>query len=238
MTTDKARKRAVRTRMQKTGERYAAARRHVTTIADTAPAAAPPEAVEPDQPTSADLPQRVGDPGMAEEGIRKGTGQGWDDWLRELDAWGATSRTHTEIARHVGSSYDITGWWAQTVTVGYERARGMRAKHETTRGFEVSVSKTVAAPPEVVWPAIAEPDGRSAWMGPETLTVRERGSKAGVRIRFDIPGDGTRVGIFLTPKGETRTVVTVTHERLAGPEAVAERRASWRERLGRLAASV
>ena len=34
MTTDKARKRAVRTRMQKTGERYAAARRHVTTIAD------------------------------------------------------------------------------------------------------------------------------------------------------------------------------------------------------------
>ena len=29
MTTDKARKRAVRSRMQKTGERYAAARRHV-----------------------------------------------------------------------------------------------------------------------------------------------------------------------------------------------------------------
>ena len=29
MTTDKARKRAVRTRMAKTGERYAAARRHV-----------------------------------------------------------------------------------------------------------------------------------------------------------------------------------------------------------------
>ena len=240
MTTDKARKRAVRTRMQKTGERYAAARRHVTTIADATPAspAAPPEAVEPARTLSADLPPRVADPGMAEDGIRKGTGQGWDDWFRELDAWGATSKTHTEIARHVGTSYDITGWWAQTVTVGYERARGMRAKHETTRGFEVSVSKTVAAPPEVVWTAVAEAARRTAWMGPEKLTVRDRGSKAGVRIRFDIPGDGTRVGIFLTPKGETRTVVTVTHERLAGPEAVAERRAHWRERLGRLAASV
>ncbi len=67
---------------------------------------------------------------------------------------------------------------------------------------------------------------------------RPRGSKAGVRARFDVPGDGTRFAIFLTPKGDTRTVVTVTHERLAGPEAVTERRAVWRERLGRLANSV
>ena len=77
MTTDKARKRAVRTRMQKTGERYAAARRHVTAVGE----AAPPSAIEPAQPASTDLPPRVADPGMAEEGIRKGTGQGWDDWL-------------------------------------------------------------------------------------------------------------------------------------------------------------
>ena len=236
MTTDKARKRAVRTRMQKTGERYAAARRHVTAIADDTPA--PPEAVEPAQPSTADLPPRVADPGMAEDGIRKGTGQGWDDWFRELDAWGATSRTHTEIARHVGTSYDITGWWAQTVTVGYERARGMRAKHETTRGFEVSVSKTVAAPPEAVWAAVADPASLAGWIGPERVEARARGSKAGVRVRYDVPGDGTRFGIFLTPKGDGRTVVTVTHERLAGPGAVAERRAFWRERLGRLAASV
>ncbi len=234
MTTDKARKRAVRTRMQKTGERYAAARRHVTAVVDEA-ATAP---VEPAQPTTKDLPPRVADPGMADDGIRKGTGQGWDDWFRELDAWGATSRTHTEIARHVGTSYDITGWWAQTVTVGYERARGMRARHETTRGFEVSVSKTVAAPPEIVWPSVADPASLASWVGSERVQPRPRGTKAGVRIRYDVPGDQTRFGIFLAPKGDTRTVVTVTHERLAGPEAVAERRAYWRERLGRLAASV
>jgi hypothetical protein len=234
MTTDKARKRAVRTRMQKTGERYAAARQHVTAVAD----AAPPDAIEPAPPASTVLPPRVADPGMAEEGIRKGTGLGWDDWFRELDAWGATSRTHTEIARHVATSYDITGWWAQTVTVGYERARGMRAKHETTRGVEVSVSKTVAAPPAVVWTAVADPASLAGWAGPEPVEARARGSKDGVRVRYDVPGDRTRFGIFLEPKGETRTVVTVVHVRLSGPDAVAERRAAWRERLGRLAASV
>lgn len=45
MTTDKARQRAVRSRMQKTGERYAAARRHVVRDAATPPL--PPRAAEP-----------------------------------------------------------------------------------------------------------------------------------------------------------------------------------------------
>ena len=114
----------------------------------------------------------------------------------------------------------------------------MRAKHETTRGFEVSVSKTVAAPPAVVWATVADPASLAAWAGPERVETRARGAKAGVRVRYDVPGDGTRFGIFLEPKGETRTVVTVVHERLSGAEAVAERRAAWRERLARLAASV
>ena len=65
MTTDKARKRAVRSRMQKTGERYAAARRNV---------------VRADEP--AELPPRVAEPGMSEASIVKGTGHGWDHWLR------------------------------------------------------------------------------------------------------------------------------------------------------------
>ena len=52
MTTDKARKRAVRTRMDKTGERYAAARRHVVGTTE------PP------------LPPRVAEPTMSDDTIR------------------------------------------------------------------------------------------------------------------------------------------------------------------------
>jgi hypothetical protein len=146
MTTDKARKRAIRSRMTKTGERYAAARRHVVDDART---------------TSArPLPPRVTDPGVSEEAIRKATGRGWDEWLRDLDAWDAAERSHTEIARHVSETYSISGWWAQSVTVGYERARGMRAVHQTSRGFEVSVSKTLALPPADVWPWVVNASQR------------------------------------------------------------------------------
>lgn len=149
MTTEKARKRAVRTRMAKTGERYAAARRHI--VAD-----------DPSGPLEASaLPPRAADPGMTEPAIAAGSGEGWDHWFRLLDGWGATERTHTDIARFVRDEQGVDGWWAQAVTVGYERARGLRARHQTTRGFEVSVSKTIAAPREEVWAAFLEAPPRA-----------------------------------------------------------------------------
>ena len=220
MTTDKARKRAVRTRMTKTGERYAAARRQVTADRRASP---PP------------LPPRIADPGMADEAIAKGTGAGWDDWFRILDAWGATTRTHTDIARYLREDRGVSGWWAQSVTVGYERARGLRAIHETTRGFEVSISKTIAAPPDDVWPAILEARKRSRWLEPGDLGARRRAGPIGRSATFDVPSDGTRVAIAIDPRGDDRSTVTVTHEGLVDAADIEAKRTAWKARLDRLA---
>jgi uncharacterized protein YndB with AHSA1/START domain len=224
MTTEKARKRAVRTRMAKTGERYAAARRHI--VGDDQPAgqAAP-------QP----LPPRVADPGMTEASIAAGTGEGWDHWFRLLDAWGAAERTHTDIARFVREEHEVDGWWAQAVTVGYERARGLRARHQTTRGFEVSVSKTIAAPRDEVWTAFLEPRRRGRWLDAGDLGSRRRAGPVGRSATFDVPSDGTRVAVAIDPRADGRSTVTITHEGLAGAKAVETQRAAWKERLARLA---
>ncbi len=218
MTTDKARKRAVRSRMQKTGERYAAARRNV--VRDT---------------TDAALPPRLAEPPVSEEAIRKGTGRGWDDWFRVLDAWDGTSHTHTEIARYVNGEHGIDGWWSQSVTVGYERARGMRAPNQRPEGFQVSVSKTVDLPAMEAWRAFVEPKRRASWLD-LGLRVRTGTRTMGRSARFDVLSDGTRVNVLFDPKGDDRSVVTVTHVKLAGAADVAAHRAEWRERLGRLAA--
>lgn len=217
MTTDKARKRAVRSRMQKTGERYAAARRHV--VHDDA------------QP---ELRPRVAEPGMSEAAILKGTGRSWDEWFRILDAWDATSHTHTEIARHVNTELGVDGWWSQSVTVGYERARGRRAPNQRPEGFEVSISKTVAIPPLEAWRAFVEPRRRATWLD---LPMRMRtGTRTmGRSAQFDVPSEGTRVNAYFDAKGDDRCVVTVTHVKLADATDVASHRAAWKVRLGRLA---
>ncbi len=224
MTTEKARKRAVRTRMAKTGERYAAARRHIV--------AADPPASAPGLPP---LPPRVADPGMTEATIAAGSGKGWDHWFRLLDAWGAVERSHTDIARFVRDENGIDGWWAQAVTVGYERARGLRARHQTTRGFEVSVSKTIPASRDEVWAAILEPRRRRRWLEPGDLGSRRRAGPVGRSATFDVPSDGTRVAIAIDDRAGGRSTVTVTHERLAGAKDVEVQRLGWRERLERLA---
>lgn len=218
MTTDKARKRAVRSRMHKTGERYAAARRHV--VGD---AGAPP----------APLPPRVAEPKMSDATITKGTGRDWDEWFRLLDAWDATTKGHPAIARYLHDEHGVDGWWAQSVTVGYEWARGLRQVHETPDGFQVSVTRTIAASVDDVWRDFVEPARRNRWLEPGALRVRPGTGTRGKSARFDDP-TGRLVHIYLTAKGESASVA-VTTERLAGPQEVDAHRALWRARLDDLA---
>jgi hypothetical protein len=212
MTEDKATKRAIRTRMKKTGERYTAARRHV---------------VEPKEALRAeDLPQ-------PDASLREKTGKGWRGWFRLLDAWDAKDRKHGEIARHLMEEHAVPGWWAQTITVGYERSRGLRAKHQTLAGsFQVSVSKTFPTGVGALYRAFTDASRRSAWLDRGMLRVRT--TQRNKTARFDFREDGSRVVAWFDPKARNKTTVTVQHEKLPDAAAVEEMRAFWKERLSRL----
>ena len=214
MTKDEARKRDVRARMSKTGERYTAARRHV----------ARPE------------PWATDDLGRSDGTVRRGSGKGWEEWIAILDAWGAQARTHTEIARHLSQDLSVDGWWAQTVTVGYERARGMRAANQRPDGFCVYASKTVPVEVARLRDAFVNARRRSAWLEPDTVRLRPNRSEN--TARFDHPADGSRVVVSFTAKGNGRAVVHLEHERLPDAAAVTQMQAFWTERLARLAATL
>jgi uncharacterized protein YndB with AHSA1/START domain len=212
MTEDKARKRAIRTRMAKTGERYTAARRHVV------------------------MPERlnVEDLGHTDVVVRERTGRGWRDWLRILDGWGARKRTHAEIVRHLIDEHGVSGWWAQSVTIGYERTRGMRAKHQRLgTGFTVSITKTFDARASRLFAAFTDARRRAAWLERGTLTVRT--TRKDTTARFDHRDGRSRVVAYFVPKGRAKTTVSLEHERLPDAGAVEEMRAFWKERLARLA---
>jgi len=209
MTERKTFKRRVRARMEKTGERYTAARRHVADAAE-----------EP-------LPE-----GPSDERVAAATGHGLRHWLGVLDEWGAESRTHTEIARHLRDDHGVSGWWAQSITVSYERACGLRAKHQTGETFTVSVSKTVAVPVERLHAAFADEQERARWLPAGELSLRT--ARPPRSARFD-HGDGvTRVHAHLDAKGPERSVVSLQHERLRTLEEAEAAKAAWRERLARL----
>lgn len=210
MTEGKARKRAIRSRMAKTGERYTAARRHV----------------------ASPLPPRVADPGMSEAAVRRGTGKGWDEWFRILDDWGATSRTHSEIAAYLGAEHGVGPWWTQSVSVGYERARGMRRPHQGPQGFRVGVSRTFPVGVMELCLAFEDDARRRRWL--EAGTLRLRTSQRGKSARYDFRDGTSRVHAYFTSKGRGKCSLAIQHERLPDAADVEKMRAFWKERLTRL----
>jgi hypothetical protein len=216
MTEDKARKRAIRKRMAKTGERYTAARRHTLKERRTTRTSRPgPE------------------PPFSEAALRRATGKGWDQWFRILDDWGADARTHRQITGYLSEEHGVPGWWTQSVAVGYERARGKRTKYQTASGFQVSVSKTLPVGVGELSRMFEDARRRSRWLEAGTLTLRT--SQPRKSARFDHRDGTSRVQAYFESKGRSKSTVSIQHERLASAGAVEEMRAFWKERLALLA---
>lgn len=228
MTTHKTFKQRVRARSAKTGESYTTARQQLIDKADRRPPA-PPATPEP---TTSQLAMPGPDPALLptpDEAVRQATGRGWDDWFTLLDDWGATGRGHTEIARWLVTEHDVGGWWAQSLTVGYERARGIRAKHQMATGFAVTVSKTVSVPVERLRAAFVDAGTRRRWQ-PDT-SMRKRPGRSESTARFDWPDPASVVAVTFDPKGETKSVVAVQHQRLPDARAAERQKAYWRQAL-------
>src|SRR5258706_238751 len=81
--------------------------------------------------------------GLSDAAVEKNTGRNWASWVALLDAAHAAEKPHREIAAHV-SSLGTPSWWSQTVTVGYERIRGLRARgQQRSGGYQATKSRTI-----------------------------------------------------------------------------------------------
>lgn len=224
MTTQKLFKRRVRERMTKTGESYAAARRHVADqrerVASTRAAAQAPIDLGP----ALEL--------ASEAALRKATGRGWEEWLSVLDRWGAKTRKHGEIADFLRNDLGAPDWWTQTITNGFERTRGIRAKHQQADGFTIYASKTVGVSLDALFEAFLDDAKRAAWLADGSMSVRSL--QAGKIARFDWAADATRVMVTFEAKGPAKATAHVVHERLPDAEAAEASKAAWKPRLAAL----
>ena len=215
MTTQRSFKRLVRSRMEKTGESYTAARSSLLAAVEPEPAAKPVLMT-------------------SDEKIRERTGRGWEEWFDRLDAWGAQERTHREIARWVAEQQGIhpLAWNAQAVAASYERTRGLRAAGEHEDGFTITATKTVAVPVERLYDAFVDASLRERWLPGGDL--RERTATKPRSARFDWGEDGTRVHVAFAAKGEAKSTAALSHARLADGEEAERMKAFWRERVAGL----
>jgi len=147
MTQDKDLKRLVRARMKKTGESYTSARAQITRKPKEKTSIAETRATV----STKDYAKLAG---MSNAVIKEKTGCTWDKWVKSLDYYGAERMSHREIAELVSEKYKVPSWWTQTVTVGYERIKGLRARGQRRDGtYEATKSRTFNVPIEKLFDA-------------------------------------------------------------------------------------
>lgn len=220
MTTQKLFKRRVRERMSKTGESYTAARRHVVLGR---------ERLETAQTRLASAKELASD-----EKLTEATGQDWEAWLSLLDRWGARDQKHGATVDFLMTQHGVPGWWAQAITTGYERARGMRLKHQQPDGFTVYASKTVGVPIGVLFDAFVDEPMRRRWLTDGSMSLRTSQSAKVARFEWD---DGpTRVLVTFEEKAPSRATAYVAHEKLPDLDAAEVAKALWKKRVAALKA--
>ncbi len=222
MTIDKDRKRIIRDRMKKTGESYTAARAHIVSPS--------PRSAKPSTP-AIDYAAKAG---KSNDTILAKTGRTWQEWTRVLDADNAAALPHREIAALVNRTHGIPGWWAQTVTVGYERIKGLRETGQRRGGaYEVSKTKTFDVPVAKLFKAWHQAATRRRWLDGVNASVRSATAPKAMRLQWP---DGAIIAVWFSPKGDKRSVVALAHTKLPDKESAARAKTFWTARLNALAA--
>ena len=125
---------------------------------------------------------------MNEKSVMRATGRTLDEWFRLIEREGMSEASHKRIAAELHKHHGASAWWAQEITVAYEKHIGRRVLGQTADGlFQIGVSKTVDAPAEAVWKCLESREGISlitscpkeaASMQPGTQAESRSGLKA------------------------------------------------------------
>lgn len=194
--------------------------------------------------------------------VRAETGRGWVQWVEVLDVAGAVAWDHKETVAYLEREHsEVSSWWRQSITVGYEQYRGKRVVGQTAdAGFQIGVRRSIAATAMEAWELIiSRPE---LWLGEGASVTFTKGAtydvpaghrepRATGEIRVVKPGDRLRMTwhpegrsapatlqLTLSETGSGRTAITAHLEKLPDAGARDEMRERWTAALERLVAAV
>lgn len=184
--------------------------------------------------------------------VEKATGRTWDRWIAFIDERGGDDLDHKGIVALVKAEGGVEkGWWQQTVTVGYEHAKGRRVVGQTgDAGYQIGVQRVIPLEQGALWDLLASEAGLGVWLGPGTgaLTLAPgeqyatrdgfsgevRTVKAGHKLRLTWqPADRDRpttlqLSLSCPRNTEEKTTLRFHHEKLDGTDERDRMRAHWK----------
>jgi len=170
-------------------------------------------------------------PSISNGAVRARTGKDWAGWFGALDRAGARKLSHREIAQILSNRHHIPAWWSQMVAVEYERARGLRERHQGADGFSVAVSRTLSTRLPHLYEVTARAGERRKWFPKGAFEPSSHTRDKYFRGRWK---QGMRVDIGFYARGAGRSQIAVQVSGLPKKADVESTRASWTAALTKL----
>ena len=162
------------------------------------------------------------------------TGKTMDEWFEVLDQKGAkrlSSHGIYDLILGIDGLKPLGEWNCGLLSTSYQWDRGLRERGEKKDGFEISVSKTIAAPVAMLYAAWVDDGLRTKWLA-EKITITKLTENKSVRVLWS--DDSTRLSVDLYARGEGKSQMVVQHLKIPGSEMAAQMKEFWAERLNTL----
>jgi hypothetical protein len=162
------------------------------------------------------------------------TGKSMEEWFLLLDKKGAKKMKHADIFTLVGNidGLDSLGEWNQNLfTTTYEWNRGLKERGQKENGFEVSVSKTVAVPIDILYASFVNDKLRVKWLK-EKIMIRKATENKSARITWS--DNETSLSVDFYSKGSGKSQVVVQHQKIPDSKMAAKMKEFWGEKLEEL----
>ncbi len=234
MTDAKKLKQKIRARARKTGERYAAARRHVLAEVNA-------DRESKTRETAKRARRAAATGAVSDERCIEKTGHGFTHWFGVLDRFGARDAGHTAAARHLKDDQGVSAWYAQAITVAYERAHGLREVGQLSSGaYQTSVSRVLPVDLDTAWGVFGSwpdhPRGLDGIAGEVVSALREaldvddaKAIRDGFRLRYRMTESTVEIELRAKPDG--RSTVGVRHTKITERAVMEAYRDAWRSIL-------
>ena len=156
------------------------------------------------------------------------TGKSMEHWFKMLDKKGARVMKHIDIYMLVSKTegLKVLGEWNHNLlTTTYEWNRGLKERGQKEKGFEISVSKTINVPIDILYNAWVQDKIRNKWLLKEKITIRKTTLNKSARISWS--DNTTSLSVDFYTKGEDKSQVVVQHLKIADSKKAAEMKLYW-----------
>ncbi len=166
--------------------------------------------------------------------VAEKTGKTIEAWFTILDKKGAKKMTHVDIFGLISNTEGLKPlgeWNHNLLATTYEWNRGLKERGQKEDGFEISVSKTIAVPINILYNTWIEDKLRNKWLK-EKITIRKATANKSARITWC--DNETSLSVDFYPKGENKSQVVVQHLKIRDAKKAAAFKIFWGKNLDEL----